>query len=162
MRSGMLKPIIIGQAPARGNEHKPPFSGKSGARLARLAGVGDTGDVLPQYFDLYNILDYWPGKAVKGDAFDMTEGAAKGRQLMLDLFQLYTSRRILLMGRKVRRCMGVQGSQREYLEWFQFGPHQACIFPHPSGVNQWWNDSVNTARARVLIQGALYGPSPKG
>jgi uracil-DNA glycosylase len=156
-----VKPIIIGQAPARGNEGKPPFAGRSGARLAQLSGVGSSGDILPQHFELYNLIEYYPGKKGKGDEFDLAEGMAAAKLLKTELFKRYSRTPILLMGRKVRRCMGVNGNW-DYLSWFDFGPHIACVFPHPSGVNRWWNDPKNTEAARLEIRGALEYVPPKG
>jgi uracil-DNA glycosylase len=147
------KPIIIGQAPARGNDGKLPFAGRSGSRLATLAGVGSSGDDIPNYFTLINLLDHYPGKEGKGDAFDMALATQAARKLTVELKAMRRTR-ILMMGKKVRRAMGVQG-QWEYLEWFDFGPHRATVFPHPSGVNRWWNDRHNVDRAELFLHRLL-------
>jgi len=156
-----VKPLIIGQAPARGNDGKPPFSGRSGARLAELIGVTKnglyTGDVLPEYFDLVNLLPAWQGKQGKGDVFDMKTAKLKAGILIHELNE-GPPRSILMMGRKVRRAMGVNGDW-EYLEWFDFYKHEAVIFPHPSGVNRWWNDQANYGEARFFLRDVIWGSS---
>lgn len=148
-------PLIIGQAPARGNDGKLPFAGQSGARLARLARVGDSGDALPEHFDLVNLMPYWPGKRGKGDEFHMQLAKENGLKLLAELNE-GPPRKILMMGRKVRRAMGCNGDW-EYLRWFPFWKHQAVVFPHPSGVNRWWNDPMNEHNAQVFLERLLRG-----
>ena len=63
-------------------------------------------------------------------------------------------RKILMMGRKVRRAMGRNGDW-DYLSWFKFYKHDAVVFPHPSGVNRWWNDPVNERQARFFLRELL-------
>lgn len=149
-----MKPVIIGQSPARGNEKLPPFSGRSGARLARLAGVGESGDVLPEHFELYNLLYHYPGKQGKGDGFDMKVAKRNGARLVHYL-STGPPRQVLLMGRKVRRAMGVNSGNWNYLEWFDFCGGRACVFPHPSGVNRWWNNKDNELRAASLLKDVI-------
>lgn len=144
-----MKPLIIGQAPARGNDDKPAFHGKSGARLAQLAGVGTTGEDLLYHFDTVNLLPRWPGKVGKGDVFDMKVAKLYAGELIHVLKQ-EQPRIILLMGRKVRKAMGINGHW-EYLELIEAWGHKVYIFPHPSGVNRWWNDPLNYIRASMFL-----------
>lgn len=149
-----MKLLIIGQAPARGNDDKPPFSGRSGARIALLMGVGNTGDVLPIYFDLINLIPNYPGrKGAKGDCFDMATARRAAEDLKKEL-RGQPRRRILLMGKNVRRAMGVNGNW-EYLEWFPLLKHEAAVFPHPSGINKWWNSKANVEAARQFLSWAI-------
>lgn len=148
-----MKPLIIGQAPARGNDGKLPFAGTSGGRLARLAGVGSSGDDLPDHFDLENLIENYPGKAGrKGDAFDLPTARVRAEELILKL-QAQEPRVILLMGRKVERAFGWTGTK--YLVWNEWQSHQVVVFPHPSGVNLWWNDVQNIEKARRALRRAL-------
>lgn len=145
----MRKPLIIGQAPARGNDALPPFSGKSGARLALLAGVGDSGDVLPNHFELRNLFDKYPGKqGKKGDKFDMRAGRKRAPKLLEEYEG--TDQVILLMGKRVAKAFGVHSY--EYLAWFVLDGHHCMIFPHPSGINLWWNDPKNVAAASGVLE----------
>lgn len=150
-----MKPLIIGQAPARGNDNKPPFSGLSGRRLAQLLDLGDNGDVLQEYFELVNLIPNWPGKTGKGDSFDMRLAKRHATQLTHEL-RCQPTRKILFMGKKVRRAMGVNGSW-EYLEWMPFLKHQAACFPHPSGVNRWWNDTLQREAAQEFLREVARG-----
>lgn len=146
-----MKPLIIGQAPARGNDGMPAFHGDSGARLARLAGVGTKGEDLLYHFDTMNLLPTYPGRKNKGDVFDMKAAKLAAGIVIHDLSH-QPPRKILLMGRKVRRAMGLNG------QWMYLGPgqfhwgHWVYIFPHPSGINRWWNDPVNYAAAEKFMR----------
>jgi len=151
----MSLPLIIGQAPARGNDKKPPFAGQSGARLARLAGVGDSGDDLPAHFELRNLNTKWPGKRVvgKGDQFDMAEAKLKAKKLKEELMD-QRPRFVLLMGRKVERAFGWH---MNYLQPNTWQGHIVMLFPHPSGVNRWWNDPDNVEHAAAMLKWAVRG-----
>lgn len=147
-----MKPLIIGQAPARGNEGKLPFAGASGRRLAQLAGVGDDGDVLRHHFELVNLLREYPGKRGKGDDFDRFKAKDAASDLVRVLH--YTSPRyILLMGHNVARAFGFRNWN--YLENHKIVRHVWMVFPHPSGINRWWNEPHNEQRAGRMIREVL-------
>lgn len=147
----MPRPLIVGQSPARGNDGLPPFSGKSGARLARLAGVGNSGDVLSFYFQLVNLIGAWPGKeGKKGDRFDL-QLAQKRAWAIKGRLRTASPRSILLMGWNVGRAWGWP-QYLGYLEWRSWRGHRICVFPHPSGINHWWNSELHTRLARDLLR----------
>lgn len=162
-------PLIIGQAPARGNDGKFPFAGQSGARLARLAGVGVSGDDLPEHFDLKNLLAKYPGKkSNKGDLFDMGRAKKSAGRIRRHQQIYFGPRYILLMGRKVQKAFGF--SIMEFLkprgdllrsrgnginDW-----HRVIVFPHPSGVSHWWNNTDNREAAKWVLRKVLRD-SPK-
>lgn len=153
------RPLIIGQAPARGNDGLRPFAGASGARLAQLAGVGDSGDDLPKHFDLVNLLSKWPGKGRKGDLFDIKEARTHAEDVLLGTAHRPPSY-ILLMGRKVQAVFDLKGL--EYLRRYKvhregFEGHIVIVFPHPSGINTWWNEPENAERAAKLMRKVLGG-----
>lgn len=154
----MPKPLIVGQAPARGNDGLPPFSGRSGSRLAQLAGVGDTGDILPQYFQLINLVDFWPGKTKsgKGDYFPKELAVDKADRIRRRLLSpTQTPRVIFMMGAKVAECFGM--GDMAMLTGRQVAQHHFIKFPHPSGVSLHWNDSTNSLIASWILRGALRG-----
>src|SRR5262245_38252760 len=145
----MKKPLIIGQAPARGNDGKKPFAGASGARLAILSGVGTSGDDLPEHFTLANLIQKYPGRQGKGDGFDEVIAGRAAMKILSDLIRRNEKRWVLLMGRNVAQCFGQRN--RPYLEKFWLTSTNPClVFPHPSGINRWWNDSANTAAAAAM------------
>lgn len=148
-------PLIIGQAPARGNDGKPPFAGQSGARLARLAGVGESGDDLPAHFDLLNLNTNYQGKTKlgKGDAFDMEEAKIKAKKIKWRLENEIDEAFVFLMGRKVEKAFGWK--DLNYLDTNIWLGHYIILFPHPSGINTWWNTDENVAAARAMLRWAL-------
>ena len=150
----MNRPLIIGQAPARGNDGLPPFAGESGARLARLAGVGDSGDALPDHFDLVNLNEKYPGKSkFKGDKFDMIEGRRRAAGIKRNIQDDLRGRFVFLMGRKVEKCFG--WGQHDFLRIYVWHQSDIIIFPHPSGVNMWWNEPDHVDAARAVLGLAL-------
>jgi uracil-DNA glycosylase len=146
-------PLIIGQAPARGNNGKLPFAGKSGSQLAKMAGVGNSGDDLPGHFLLVNLNAKYPGKNKKGDQFDKVEGVETAEKLKAELLKFSPSL-ILLMGRKVEKCWGFK-RPNPYLQWIEWEHHRVAIFPHPSGVNMWYNDPLNRTKATLFLRRCL-------
>lgn len=155
----MTQPLIIGQAPARGNDDKHPFAGESGKRLALLACVGMTGDVLPAYFELRNLISKYPGKVStgRGDKFDMA-AAKMQANLMWDEFKAMPARYVLFMGKSVARAFGYRHIQ--YLQPRQWNQHKFVCFPHPSGVNRWYNDNNNWREATEFLRMVLRDPNP--
>lgn len=155
----LSRPLIIGQAPARGNDGKLPFAGRSGARLAELAGVGHSGDDLPKVFDLVNLLPAYPGrKETKGDNFDRLAARDSAHSLRMKLMAR-PSCYVLLMGRGVQRAFRL--GECRYLQIFdpgwqaRDGRHNVVVFPHPSGISHWWNDSTNRAQAKAMMRWIL-------
>lgn len=101
-----------------------------------------------------NLNARWNGKKGKGDVFDRAEGRTTADQLRYAPFTHY-----ILLGAEVARAFGVHNN-----EWLsvipEFGAplgdgNQFLIFPHPSGINTWWNDRENTARARRALRSFL-------
>lgn len=100
----MSRVVIIGQAPSRLSDPSEPLSGNSGRRLASLAGLS-----LPEFLDRFerrNLLDAWPGKAGKGDAFVR---AGEARALAESLRAGLATRRVVLLGTAVARAFGLPG-----------------------------------------------------
>ena len=102
-------------------------------------------------FDLVNLLDRWPGKKGKGDAFPLDEARASARRL-----NLWGKPLVILVGRNVARAFGANSVA--YLEGFLLGYVNAVVIPHPSGLNRWWNDPANTERARRFMRSLLEVP----
>lgn len=128
--------LIVGQAPAKGNNGAPALSGRSGARLRKLLSCADDVEFRAQ-FDVFNILPKWPGKAGKGDRFPMATAKAIAKRVR------FRAERVLVLG-KAAEAFGVD-------VWFQWSPAEPttriCAVPHPSGVNRWWNEPNNMALA---------------
>lgn len=138
----MSRVVIIGQAPSRLSDPSEPLSGNSGRRLAGLAGLS-----LPEFLDRFerrNLLDAWPGKAGKGDAF---VGAGEARGLAESLRAGLAARRVVLLG------AGLAAAFRVTLPAMTWGDHWGGRYawaPHPSGINRWWNTPGNEERARAF------------
>jgi uracil-DNA glycosylase len=126
---------FVGQAPSRTSDPRQPLSGRSGRFLADLLGVGM--ETFLRYRRV-NLLDRWPGKNGKGDAFPVAK-AAKRR----------FRGRVVVLGLKTASALG--------LEPAYFSPQTGLnavfvVVPHPSGVNRWWNSSKNRQTARRSVR----------
>jgi len=137
-----MKPILVGQAPnAEGGG--PPLTGRGGRRIAEFAGLS-----WEQYlaaFDRINLLDSFPGKDGKGDAFPAEEGRRAAERLAPSL----AGRRVVLLGKAVACAFGI-GSER-YFERGDLNGMDVSVAPHPSGLSTWWNDPGNREAARTFF-----------
>ena len=135
--------LIIGQAPAQYDDPCHPITGRTGRRLASLMGMTITD--FKSRFDRANLLDEWPGKHGKGDAFPCSAHVEAGMMLVSRVHWDY--RKIVMLGRNVAKAF----SHKQ--DWFVWELHDAdwVAIPHPSGVNRWWNESGNVERARQFL-----------
>ena len=173
--SKSVKPLIIGEAPGRGKDAVGgmfPLSGAVGVRLTQLAGLeeqalqdqpgtsryGHYYWTLRKYFDLDNLLDYWPGSSGKGSAFPPKEayGAVINRR---DEWQ---GRTIVLLGRRLLSAFGLgipfyTWDTSEGAEELGIDPpfwHWLVGIPHPSGLTRNYNDPAERERAGKVLREA--------
>lgn len=138
----MSRPLLVGQAPSRDTDGGLPFSGRSGRRLAALAGFPHAD--LGARFELANVLDRWPGKAARGDRFPAREARAAAARLPL------AGRRVVFVGAGVAAAFGARPPAP--LAWFDHAGARCALLPHPSGVNRWWNDPAHAAAAAAFLR----------
>lgn len=150
-----MRPLLIGQAPAKYSEGHRALCGITGRHLAMLAGMHTA--AFMEAVDTVNVLDRFPGSAEHGDLFPMREA----RERAEDMLPLLQGRRVLFVGMNVavafrQRCAGVlawhETTQRlgEYVASYTF-----AVIPHPSLVNRWWNDHDNRVRAARFLRDLL-------
>lgn len=140
--------LLIGQAPSRTSQGKLPFSGQSGKRLADLAAIPQKD--LKNYFRMVNVLDYWPGRSGKGDAFPRDKISDKLRKMVAAYSET------IFVGREVAARFNFNAP--EYLKWYPRprGKRAAAILPHPSKVNHWYNDLQNLEDAQMFLRGIIW------
>jgi len=103
-----------------------------------------------------NLLSEFPGRQSKGCAFPIGPAREAARR-----YKRGTPKSVplVLLGRRVSRAFGLSGTA-PILEWIEHEGRAVMVFPHPSGINQWWNDPSNRKRAdRVSLQLATKGKS---
>lgn len=122
---------VVGQAPGPNTDPAEPLSGASGRRLAALCG-----SAFP--FERVNVLDAWPGRCGKGDAFPKPVRSPLVRSLAAG----GADHRVVLLGRSVASLFGLAA-----VPWFEWRG-RFVVVPHPSGISHWWNDPANVERAR--------------
>jgi len=177
-----MRLVVVGESPNRAAEvlvsirvdWKGWPDGKRIAVMRKLAGTGTCGQRLSELAgvefhewlaltDRYNVLDRWPGRDGKGDAFPKRD-AALG---ILRLAPLIHSRRVVLLG---KRAAGAFKFSDEYLRWdrrrivigFRQVHFEGAIFPHPSGINRWWNVPGNEKRAARFLRKAFLTARSEG
>lgn len=146
--------LLVGEAPGpRGTG--VPLAGRVGARLEALAGIPE--GTLRERFDCVNLLPTWPGRSGKASAFpaERTRGAAERLTALLAAEPAHG--RVIFLGSRVARAFGRAGLEPCYWHATMFGKRavDVALLPHPSGVNRWWNDSLNAAIARRFLRNAL-------
>lgn len=157
-----MRPLLIGQAPSRTATGRA-FDGPngSGARLSRLLGRP-----LLDAVDAINLLDRWPGKKGKGDAFPAGTARRAALRLAPSLrndVRRGRGRAVIFVGRGVAAAFGestrCNATGRLYCLGWHWSEHgfRYAILPHPSAVNRWWNDPKNVARARRFLRAAVAG-----
>jgi hypothetical protein len=144
---------LVGQAPSRRGDPRKPLAGPNGRKIARLAGMS--------YDELIacrrkHLNTHYSGKRSKGDAFDHAKGNVNAANVLLD----WRVERIVLLGKNVARCFGFRDVP--FLAEISIYGRRFLIFPHPSGINRWWNERRNERRARQLLQRFLRGDTVLG
>ena len=139
---------LVGQAPSRRGDPRKPLAGPNGQKIARLAGMS--------YDELIacrrkHLNTHHSGKRSKGDAFDRANGYVNAGDILLD----WRVERIVLLGKNVAHCFGFRDVP--FLAEIHIYGRRFLIFPHPSGINRWWNERRNERRARQLLQRFLRG-----
>lgn len=142
------RPLVVGEAPNRTGMMNRPIDGRCGSILAALGGV-DVAEFL-RLFARANVLDAWPGPgASKGSQFPMAEarvGAAKLAKKFVG------GRLVILLGHRTAAAFGVRDG---YLAKRRVDGADVVVLPHPSGINRWYNDPANVARARRFMRAAV-------
>ena len=136
-----VKPLIVGEAPSMRTSR--PFAGRSGERLAELAGTSL--ESIRDRFRLVNLLGHWPGPDAsgKGSAFPMEQARPAAATLRLPGGSL-------LCGRRVAAAFGLANAP--YFAWRDVDGRRVAVIPHPSGVSRWWNDPANVDAARSFLR----------
>lgn len=124
--------LIVGEAPNRSGKGMRANTTRTGQRIAELGGVD-----LPRT----NLLRAYPGDDGKGAAFPVDAARESVRRL-----ERRTPKRVafLILGKRAARAFGVKS---DFLEWTSVRGREVAVFPHPSGINMWWNDARNRAAA---------------
>lgn len=149
-----MKPILVGQAPARSGDGRP-FTGQTGRMLQSLLRF-DSYEQLSECFDMYNLLPRKMQKPAerRGDEFPMPE--ARRGAIRLRNGVIKDGNEVILCGNKVSEAfhpsLVARPLLRPTLMRESWGWWTAYRFPHPSGLNHFWNYSGNRERAaRFLI-----------
>lgn len=142
--------ILVGEAPSERGGKLPNYRAfdsrtRSGSKLARLADVPEIADV----FGTVNLVDRWPGRTSHGTVFPAGLARRNASRLWATLPGDVD---LLLVGLRVADAFDVSVP---YLRWETLvgdPDRRVAVFPHPSGVNRWWNEPKNEIRARRFLR----------
>ena len=139
----LRKPLVVGQAPGPRSDPDHPLSGRCGVRLADLCGI-KVPDFMER-FDRFNLIEKFPGKSGKGDAFPMEQAYAGAVKLLVT--GETNGRMVVLLGDNVAAAFGLPRGLAPFV-WITGFAMLAAVCPHPSGINRWYNDPKNLKRAK--------------
>lgn len=143
-----MKPLIIGQAPSR--DGKTHFEGRSGTRLAQLAGL--TRQQFLDDFDRINVFDVFPGRreGQEGDLFPIKEAMERAHAIYLTGALEFRS--TVFIGHRVAQAFGMPHPAPFLWHPIPFSG-EVAMSPHPSGTSRWWNSEANLRNARDFWTG---------
>jgi hypothetical protein len=95
-----------------------------------------------------NLLNTVQEKQGKGDAFPMDEARKAASKILVD--GIRGDEPALLLGGNVARAFGFKHGK----PFDSFGP--IILFPHPSGINRFWNDPRNIRKAKRFLREIFY------
>lgn len=118
--------------------------GKFGERLAKMLGIS-----MKKYLSVNrrNLIAYYPGKSGKGDNFPFEEAKSAAYEMEKEFGR---GAEILLLGKNVAKAFGF--GNMKFLDSTEIGGVMFHLFPHPSGVNRWWNNPNNTKAAKIFAK----------
>ena len=102
-------------------------------------------------FEWVNLVDEVQVKSGKGDAFPMKRAKKKAIKIWMAMNQPYgvrDHRAVVMLGRQVARAFDPEYAKLEYLD--NLG--RFILFPHPSGINRWWNEPRNVRKAKRFLR----------
>lgn len=151
--SVMAKIVLIGQAPSKNGDPRTPLEGRIGKRLAALCGMPYEDYLVA--FDRRNVLQDWSGKsglAGSADAFPLSLARKAAMKMAPRLY----GRTVILMGKLTAAAFELE--ETEFFKWHydRTGEIRFAVFPHPSGLNRFWNDAKNTSRASAFLKRSLW------
>lgn len=156
-----MKILFIGQAPSRGSQGMPPFSGECGKRLATLLSLSQ--DAMLEKYDFINVLNDYPGTGGKGDLFPTRAARVAAGKILLT--ESRRRERIVILGSGVARVFGLKQDVLRTLEWRRPCPGDPffsgtqlllALCPHPSGINRWWNDQDHVRMAMGFFSSTVF------
>lgn len=140
-----MKPLIIGQSPARMQATHKAFDQPSGMRLAGAMGL-PTVLHIHRLFECRNLMDWYPGRYLRADTIPSDMAQLAGRHAVPDL----RGRVVLILGRPVASAMGLDWMH--WLKWTEVYGGKVALAPHPSAASQWWKNPEAVIGVREFLR----------
>lgn len=120
------------------------ITGRVGERLAHL--LAQHRLKFYAQHDRFNLNRRWNGKQGAGDVFLRPEGLS--RAMLIDDAGY---RAVVMLGAEVTACFGWKWEPLATFASLRT-PTRRLAFPHPSGLNRWWNEPGNPDRAAHALK----------
>ena len=148
---GKRGPIFVGEAPSKS---QPKAVVHYGHVFGPMCGI--TAMQWYRRVRRCNVLEEWPGRQGRGSSFPMGLAVPAAEALL----PLLAGQDVVCLGKRVASALGAPRAPYcvwRSLVWPTLGGIEArlAIFPHPSGVNAWWNDERNRAQATLFMRRLL-------
>ena len=165
--------LLLGESPNKATEGRPelwllPDHSTIQHSANRL--LHHTGWSLATYLRVFpvrdNLVHQLPARGGKGRTFSRADGLIGASRVVAHSLEEHVDG-IVMLGRRVASCFrfarrgerqGVPGPKWPWLSWglaWAAGDPgtvvRAAVVPHPSGINQWWNDLDNQCDARTFF-----------
>ena len=155
--------LLVGEAPNAATSARPRawlLPDRSGIQHAANRLLAATGYELRTYLRLFqrtNLLDFAPPRSKHG-GYEFPLEAARPRAGALVSLACLQDQAILILGKRAASAF-TWSDRVDYFEWSKvFSPAHsclACVVPHPSGTNRWWNEVENRIAARSFFDGLV-------
>lgn len=144
---GSLKPMFVGEAPS-----------KSTARYGGHALTGETGRRLAEWSGL-SAAEFRAAVECRNVYTTLPERwahvrAAEFARVLWSAPETQRAPLVVLLGARVARAFGF--THAVHFEVYQTGGPAVAVIPHPSGLNRFWNDQTNIARAETFLRRVLH------
>lgn len=150
------RPLVIGEAPSAASHHLTALhpASQSGERLMRMMGLTPE-----QYLAGVQRMNLFPQPLGTWDSSRRGKdrwSERDARMVALSMRPLLHGRTVICAGRRVATAFGFCNVSTPFFEWVEVpfcqGAFRACVIPHPSGRNHYWNDRSSRRLAEGFLQ----------
>lgn len=170
MRNYLL--FFVGEAPSRMDTTGGlAFSGICGRFMDQI--VSSFSTWRHEFDGVFNLIQNCQSRDGKGSAFPMPKAKIAARCVMAAIESMVNDGNmkeagaiIVCAGRRVYKAMSGK-SDVQYFKiartqlprdgFFSYKPVSLVCFPHPSGVNRWWNSRHNVYQAKYFLKQVTSG-----
>lgn len=142
VREVVMPLLLVGEAPNATRASDDPSNALCGSAYAKYGQpLGFSLDAWRSCIDRINLFSHYPGQQGKGSAFPMVAAKVQAQALL----PMLAGRIVVFLGKRVAAAFGLR--LITYGTWTVLDhpgvaeiSFRLMVLPHPSGINQIWND----------------------